>query len=728
MSPQKETLSITGMHCAACAARIEKVVRRQAGVIDAHVNLATERATVTFAPEDIGLSDIIARIEKLGYGATTSQSNDASMAAERFASLQMFLFSLLLSIPFFLSMLRMFGIPAAPPVFFQPVVQWALATQIQFIAGWTFYVGAYKALRAGTANMDVLVVLGTSTAYVYSVWMILQGGKETYFETSAIIITLVLLGKLLEAKAKTKTMDTIRQLAQLRVQWAHRITDGTEADVPVDTIAMGDVLIVRPGEQVPVDGRVMSGESTVDESMLTGEMTPHHKVAGDVVYGGTLNQHGALTITTTRIGADSALGQIIRLVEEAQGSKAPVQRLADAICSVFVPIVLVLAVATFAIWYFLLGASLETALLNMATVLLTACPCPLGLATPAALMVGIGRAAEKGVFFKGGVQLEQLHKTRVVLMDKTGTLTHGQPSVTDIYLGKHPLVRSHKDLIFFIGSAESLSEHPLARVMVDYAQREVRIVRPTDFSSVSGQGVRAVVNGHVVLVGNRQLLAAHGVEIRGTQSCVGDWETSGKSVVWVAVDGWMAGIVAVADTIKPSAREAVSDLQGLGMQVIMMTGDSVDTARAVARNLGVDDVLAGLQPDDKLRAIQFYQKQGHVVTMVGDGINDAPALVAADVGIAVGTGTDVALEAADVALIGADLKGVVHAVRISRATMRVIRQSFVWALAYNGLTIPFAALGLLSPFMAGTTMAFSSVTVVLNALRLKRMDFAKIRF
>ncbi|WP_436663753.1 copper-translocating P-type ATPase [Alicyclobacillus acidoterrestris] len=603
-----------------------------------------------------------------------------------------------------------------------------MATQIQFIAGWTFYVGAYKALRAGTANMDVLVALGTSTAYFYSVWMILQGGEETYFETSAIIITLVLLGKLLEAKAKTKTMDTIRQLAQLRVQWAHRVTDGAEEDVPVDTIAIGDVLIVRPGEQVPVDGRVVSGESTVDESMLTGEMTPHHKGAGDVVYGGTLNQHGALTIATTRIGADSVLGQIIRLVEEAQGSKAPVQRLADAICSVFVPIVLVLAVATFAIWYFLLGASLETALLNTATVLLTACPCPLGLATPAALIVGIGRAAEKGVFFKGGEQLEQLHKTRVVLMDKTGTLTHGQPSVTDIYLGEHPLVRSHKDLIFFVGSAEYLSEHPLARVMVDYAQREVRIVRPADFSSVSGQGVRAVVNGHVVLVGNRRLLEAYGVEIRGTQSQVGDWETSGKSVVWVAVDGRMAGIVAVADTIKPSAREAVSDLQRLGMQVVMMTGDSVDTARAIARNLGVDDVLAGLQPEDKLRAIQFYQKQGHGVTMVGDGINDAPALVAADVGIAVGTGTDVALEAADVALIGADLEGVVHAVRISRATMRVIRQSFVWALAYNGLTIPFAALGLLSPLMAGTTMAFSSVTVVLNALRLKRMDFAKVRF
>ncbi|MFB5191731.1 heavy metal translocating P-type ATPase [Alicyclobacillus fastidiosus] len=725
MEYEKANLSITGMHCAACAARIEKVIGRQPGVVDIAVNLATERALVVFESDQTELDDIVSRVEKLGYGASVYDESLPSTEGGDRAAVEMFLFSALLTVPFVLQMLHMFNLISIPPVLENPFVQFGLATQIQFIAGWRFYVGAFKSLRARSADMDVLVVLGTSSAYFYSVWMMFGGGDQLYFETSSILITLVLFGKILEAKAKSRTTDALQALAQLHVKNAHLIQGEHETDVPIQHVVVGDLLMVRPGEKVPVDGRVVDGESSVDESMLTGEILPVHKRVGDLVYGGTLNQDGALRVLAQRIGADSALGQIIRLVEEAQGSKAPVQRLADTICGVFVPVVILLSFATFVFWYFVLKFPMSISLENTCAVLLAACPCPLGLATPAALVVGTGRAARQGVFFKGGEQLEQLHKAKVVLMDKTGTITHGRPMVTDVLLIKHPAIRTQGQLLYLASSAELSSGHPLARVIVEHASQYTRPVAPTSFMSLAGRGVSATVAGQHVLVGNLRLLQEHGVNIHGLPSCTEEWEAAGKTVAFIAVERRIAGLIAVADTIKPSSRRAIRQLQALGMRVVMVTGDNVKTANVVARQVGVRDVLAELTPEDKVRAIRHFQRQGYAVAMVGDGINDAPALAAANVGLAVGTGADVALEAADVALIGADLEGVVQAVLLSRATMRCIIQSFSWALLYNGITIPFAAIGLLSPLLAGAAMAFSSVTVVLNALRLKRMRMGR---
>ncbi|MCL6455020.1 MAG: heavy metal translocating P-type ATPase [Alicyclobacillus sp.] len=721
MSKQKTTLEITGMHCAACAARIEKVVKKQTGVLDANVNLAMERATIDYLPEEIQVNDIISRIERLGYGAkvvvdSTSQSEDQSWPA-----IEMFLFSLILSIPFFWLMLNMFGLIGIPRVLLNPWIQLTLATQIQFIAGWAFYVGAFKSLRGHSANMDVLVVLGTSAAYFYSTWMVLEGGHHIYFETSAIIITLVLLGKILESKAKSRTSEVLQKLAQLQVKQVHRLIGHDEVEVPVAEVAVGDMLVVRPGEKIPVDGEIVSGETSVDESMLTGEILPIHKEPGDPVYGGTLNQHGAIRMVATRIGGESALGQIIRLVEEAQGSKAPVQRLADTICGIFVPIVMCLSLATFVVWYFVLDYPMSEAVLNTTAVLLAACPCPLGLATPTAIMVGTGRAAQHGIFFKGGEQLETLHKARVILMDKTGTITHGEPTITDILVANHPLVKSKGELLFLAGSAELPSEHPLARVVVRHAKQQARLVEPSDFQSYAGRGVKSVVKGQTVLIGNAAFMREHGIAITSLLWQQQDWEKSGKTTLVAAVDGQVAGLIGVSDTVKASSHQAIHNLKQMGLHVVMVSGDNPHAAQAVAEQVGIRDVLADLTPEDKVHVIRHFQKQGHVVAMVGDGINDAPALATADVGIAIGTGADVTIEAADIALIGAELEGVVQAIRLSRATIHNIRQSFFWALIYNGITIPVAAMGLLSPLVAGAAMAFSSVSVVLNALRLKRV-------
>lgn len=721
MREQSVTLTVSGMHCAACASRIEKVVKRQNGVFDANVNLATERAKIGFSPEQIQVSEIISRIERLGYGATVFVDSRSNTQDQNWETIEIFLVSLVLSIPFLLLMLNMFGLIGIPSVFLNPWVQLTLATQIQFIAGRSFYLRAFKSLRGRSANMDLLVVLGTSSAYVYSVWMVLQGNPHVYFETSAIIITLVLLGKILEGKAKSRTSEALQKLAQLQVKRAHLLREETEMDIPVEQLGLGDLLIVRPGEKIPVDGQVIQGGSSVDESMLTGEILAVSKCPGDLVYGGTLNQHGVIRVITTRIGSDSALGQIMQLVENAQSSKAPVQRLADTICGIFVPIVICLSVTTFVVWYFILQSPISQTLLNTTAVLLAACPCPLGLATPTAFMVGTGRAALHGIFFKGGEQLENLHKARVVVMDKTGTITHGEPAVTDILVMDHPLVKSKSKLLYLAGCAELPSGHPLARVVVNRAQLDAHLVEPSQFESMVGRGVKAVVQGLTVVVGNAQFMSEQRIVVSNLSWQKQAWEESGKTTFMVAVNGQIAGLIAVSDTIKATSRSAISDLKRQRLHVVMISGDNRYTSQAVAAQVGIRHVLAELKPEDKVRVIRHFQKQGHVVAMVGDGINDAPALATADVGIAIGTGADVAIEAADVALIGTDLEGVVRAIRLSHVTIRNIRQSFFWALLYNGVTIPVAAMGLLSPLLAGAAMAFSSVSVVLNALRLKRV-------
>jgi P-type Cu+ transporter len=723
MSTQKTTLQITGMHCAACAVRIEKVMKKQAGVQGATVNLALERAVVDYFPEQIQVRDLIARVERLGYSAKVFVKSPTAQH-QNWATMEMFLFSLILSIPFFFTMLHMFGVSGIPSVFLNPWIQWVLATQIQFIAGGAFYIGAFKSLRGHSANMDVLVVMGTSAAYFYSLWMTIHGETHVYFETSAILITLVLLGKILESKVKSRTSDALQKLAQLQVKYVHLWRDGAAVDVPIEEVCLGNTLMVKPGEKIPVDGQITEGETHIDESMLTGEMLAVFRQPGQFVYGGTLNQNGFIRIVATRIAADSALGQIIRLVEEAQTTKAPVQRLADTICGIFVPIVLVLALATFVVGYFLMGISIAEALLNTTAVLLAACPCPLGLATPTAMMVGTGRAAGYGILFKGGEQLENLHKATVVLLDKTGTITQGEPEVTDVLLTPHPFVKTKHQLLDLAGAAEQFSEHPLAKVLVSYAKKEaVLLPEATNFQSFAGHGIQANVEGHWVLIGNTQWMSHHHIPLDTIPWRKEDWEKSGKTILIVAVGGQVAGLIGVADTLKSSSVQAIADLKQLHVRVLMVTGDHLYTAQAIANQVGIPskDVLAELTPEHKVQVIRHFQKQGHCVVMVGDGMNDAPALATANVGMAIGTGSDVALEAADVALIGADLEGVVRAIRLSHATIRNIRQSFFWALLYNGITIPIAACGLLSPLLAGSAMAFSSVSVVLNALRLKRV-------
>jgi len=730
MSEQKVTLQVTGMTCAACSARIEKVVKKMDGVVEANVNLAMEQATVTYADERLQSSDIIARIEKLGYGASEyieEEQEAREEAGERVWRRQvgMLAFSAVLLLPFLLVMLQMFGLNVAPDALMNPWVQLVIATPVQFIAGWSFYVGAFKSLRNKSANMDVLVALGTSAAYFYSLWMILRGEMHVYFETSVIIITLILFGKMLEHLAKTRTSDAIKKLMQMQAKTARVVRHGQEVDIPIEKVVVGDVVLVRPGEKIPVDGQVIEGHSSVDESMLTGESIPVEKVPGAPVFGATINQKGALKFSAEKVGKDTALAQIIRIVGEAQGSKAPIQRMADVISSVFVPIVVGVAVITFIVWFFLLGNThhdaLTMALMNATAVLVIACPCTLGLATPTSIMVGTGKGAEYGVLFKGGEHLENLHKVDVILLDKTGTITAGKPSVTDVLTTNQTPYRKAEQLLVLAAAVEKQSEHPLASAIVKAGQDAGELPAAERFESLTGRGVRAVVAGETVWIGTRRLMAEVGIDTTPVEERMEQLENEGKTVMIVAVGTNIAGLIAVADTVKATSKQAIAELKALGLQVVMITGDNKKTANAIAKLVGVDDVQAEVLPEDKANTVKTYKEQGRFVAMVGDGINDAPALAMADVGIAIGTGADVAVEAADVTLMGADLEGVVRAIRLSRATIRNIRQNLFWALAYNVVGIPIAAFGLLLPWVAGAAMAFSSVSVVLNSLQLKRV-------
>ncbi|HHX50095.1 MAG TPA: copper-translocating P-type ATPase, partial [Clostridia bacterium] len=600
-----------------------------------------------------------------------------------------------------------------------PWIQLALTTPVQFIAGWPFYRGAFLSLKTGGTNMDVLVVLGTSTAYFYSLYSLLAGWGKFYFETAAILITLILLGKLLEAVARGKTSEAIKKLMGLQPKTARVVRKGQEKDLPVEEVVVGDMIRVRPGERIPVDGIILAGTSSIDESMLTGESLPVDKMPGDHVTGASINKQGSFTFRATKVGGDTVLAQIISLVEKAQLSKAPIQRLADRVSGIFVPAVIIIALLTFAGWY-LQGAGLAAALIPAATVLVISCPCALGLATPTAIMVGTGLGAEKGILIKGGEHLERAGKINAVILDKTGTITHGIPQVTD-FLSLPPYL--DETLLGALASGEKESEHPLGQAIVQKAgEMGLSLPEVTDFQALPGQGIRFRLAGKTWYGGNESLARSLGVDLSGFLSQKHTWEEEGKTVILIMVENHLAGMVAVADTIKEHAREAITELKEMGIDVFMLTGDQKRTALAIARQVGIDHVLAEVLPDEKAREVENLKKDGKVVAMVGDGINDAPALAISDVGIAMGTGTDVAMESASITLMRGDLRTIAASIRLSRKTVQKIRQNLFWAFIYNTLAIPLAVLGVLTPLIAGTAMAFSSVSVVTSSLLLKRYN------
>ena len=732
---QKTEFDITGMTCAACATRIEKGLNKMDGVSFANVNLALEKTTVEFNPSEVTIADIIAKVEKLGYGAHQKQEEQEHVDYREKAIKEQklkFIISAILSLPLLWTMFGHFSFTSflyVPDLLMNPWIQMILATPVQFIIGKQFYVGAYKSLRNGSANMDVLVVMGTSAAYFYSLYQAIvtsgtHHGPHLYFETSAVLITLILLGKLFEAKAKGRSSEAIKKLMGLQAKTAIVIRKGVEQEIPLEEVMIGDTILVKPGEKIPVDGEVMEGTTAVDESMLTGESLPVDKTSGDLLYGSTLNKNGFIKMKTTKVGRDTALAQIIKVVEDAQGTKAPIQRLADKISGVFVPIVIGIAILTFLVWFILVDPGNFTAALEvLIAVLVIACPCALGLATPTSIMAGSGRAAEFGILFKGGEHLEQTQGIDTVVVDKTGTVTHGKPVLTDVHLAAS---QDEKSFLSWIGAAEKQSEHPLAEAIVQGIQdKGIELGEVQFFEAIPGHGVQATVSGQGIIVGTRKLMKQYGIDIQSILPTMEKLEGEGKTAMLAAVNGQYAGLVAVADTIKETSKEAISRLQGMGINVIMMTGDNERTAQTIGQEVGVDAVIAEVLPEGKAEEVKKLQQQGKKVAMVGDGINDAPALAVADIGMAIGTGTDVAMEAADITLIRGDLNSIADAILMSRKTMRNIKQNLFWAFAYNVIGIPITVLGLLAPWVAGAAMAFSSVSVVLNALRLQRVKLEK---
>ncbi|MBV6713147.1 heavy metal translocating P-type ATPase [Paenibacillus chitinolyticus] len=725
---------LEGMTCAACANRIEKGLAKMPGVTSATVNFALETAHVEYQAGEVMPADMQHKVEKLGYKALLKQEQGdpgVHRQEELKRHKRKLILSAILSLPLLWSMVSHFSLMSwvwLPDLFMNPWFQLAMATPVQFYIGRQFYTGAYKALRNKSANMDVLVSLGTSAAYFYSLYLTVEWarhggsvhhGPEMYYETSAVLITLVLLGKLFESLAKGRTSEAIKSLMGLQAKTALVIRDGKEAAVPVEEVIAGDIVLVKPGEKIPVDGEVLEGSSSVDESMLTGESLPVGKKAGDPVIGATLNKNGSLRIRATKVGKDTALAQIIKVVEEAQGSKAPIQRVADVISGIFVPIVVGIALAAFVIWYFwVTPGDFAGALEKAIAILVIACPCALGLATPTSIMAGSGRAAELGILFKGGEHLESTHGIDAIILDKTGTVTKGKPELTDVLTAS----MDERRFLELLGAAEKNSEHPLAEAIVSgIAARGVSVPASSEFEAIPGFGIRAVVDGQEVLAGTRKLMSRYEVDAGHAGETMARLEQEGKTAMLVAVNRSYAGLVAVADTVKETSKEAVARLKGMGIEVIMITGDNERTAQAIARQVGIDQVRAEVLPEGKAEEVKKLQAQGKKVAMVGDGINDAPALAQADIGMAIGTGTDVAMEAADVTLMRGDLNSIPDAIYMSRRTMGNIRQNLFWALGYNTLGIPVAALGLLAPWIAGAAMALSSVSVVLNALRLQRV-------
>jgi Cu+-exporting ATPase len=732
MPKATKELNIKGMFCASCVARVEAGLKRVPGVEAANVNLATERASIAYDPAQAGLAQMVEAVEIAGYEASEAvrqeeeerfREKEARLASLRFRML----FALAFTIPIVVLSMAWMRRP-----------QWAdlllmlLTAPVQFWAGWPFYVGAWKMVRHGSADMNVLVALGTSVAFFYSafaaLWPVHHYMSHVYFETAATIVTLILVGRYLEGRARGRASDAIRRLLSLAPKTARVRRDGQEVEIPTADIRAGDEVAVRPGERIATDGEVIEGRSAVDESMLTGESLPVEKGPGDAVIGATINKTGAFVFRATRVGADTALAQIVQMVERAQGSKAPVQRLADRVAAVFVPAVLLVALSTFLVWHFALGAPLTQAILPTVAVLVIACPCAMGLATPTAIMVGTGRGAEMGILIKDGAALERAGALTTVLLDKTGTITRGEPALTDVTgVGRRALgVGSDQPdgwdaLLSLAASVESGSEHPIGAAIVRAAKEKgLPLSAARDFEALSGQGVRATVDGQLVLIGTARLMAERGIPLNGAEADLARLEGEGKTALVAAVDGQAAGLLAVADTVAPHSAEAVAQLAAMGMEVVMVTGDNRRTAEAIARSVGIENAAAQVLPGDKAGLVEKFQQGGSVVAMVGDGINDAPALAQADLGIAIGSGTDIAIEAADITLLRADLRGVPQAIALSRATLRTIRQNLFWAFIYNIIGIPLAAMGRLEPMLAAAAMAFSSVSVVTNSLRLRR--------
>ena len=747
------TLAIGGMTCAACVIHVEKALQGADGVLSAQVNLATERAAVEYVPGVAGISELRHSVEDAGYSVAAvvgDPSDDAATPKDVRTLRTRMVFSLAVAA----LIMALMALPNASDLlpFRMDFLLLALATPVQFWAARGFYASAWSAARHLTSNMNTLIAVGTSVAYLYSLAVTLFGGTaffegratDTYFDTSTAIIALVLLGKFLEARAKSRASNAIRALLALRPKTARVIRNGQDTDIPIDDIAVGDLVIVRPGEKVPVDGLVVDGASSLDESMLTGESARVNKLSGSEVYGGTLNGNGGFTFRATRVGRDTMLSSIIRLVEDAQGSKAPIQRVADLVSAYFVPSVIAVAALVFTIWL-VLGPepSYVSAILTAVAVLIIACPCAMGLATPAAIMVGIGKGAEYGVLVRGAQALEAAHKVDVVVLDKTGTLTRARPEVTDIYVPGDDDRNAPLELLSLAASAERRSEHPLGVAVVDSAvESGLSLQEPTEFSAAPGSGIKARVNGKNMIIGNLGMMRREGVPLNGMETEAKRLSAQGKTPMFVAADRSALGILAVADGLKPEAADVVKTLKDQGIEVVMLTGDNDRVARAIAAQVGIERVVSEVLPGDKAAAIQTLQAEGKRVAMVGDGVNDAPALAQADVGVAIGTGSDVSIETADVTLVGGDLRGVSTLISLSRATMRVIRQNLFWAFAYNVALIPIAAgilypffasggtpdalrpilgeHGFLNPVLAAAAMAISSVSVITNSLRLRR--------
>ncbi|WNZ46608.1 heavy metal translocating P-type ATPase [Leptolyngbya boryana CZ1] len=743
------TLKLQGMSCAACAKNIEDAIRSVEGVNECSVNFGAEQATIAYDSRKTNLAEIQQAVDDAGYSAQPMQENvlaDEEDADQRERQVQnrklrrkVWVACIISAVLVIGSLPAMLGLPIPwiPMELHDPLTQLILTTPVLFWCGASFFIHAWKALKRHTATMDTLVAIGTGSAYLYSLfptffpqWFIAQGlAPDVYFEAACVIIALLLLGRLLEHRAKGRTSEAIRKLIGLQARTARVIRQGQEMDVPIAEVTVGDLVIVRPGEKIPVDGEIIEGRSTIEESMVTGESVPVSKQVGDEVIGATLNKTGRFIFRATRVGKDTFLAQIVKLVQQAQGSKAPIQRLADQVTGWFVPVVIAIAIATFILWYNVMG-NVTMALIPTVGVLIIACPCALGLATPTSIMVGTGKGAENGILIKGAESLELAHKLQTIVLDKTGTITQGKPTVTDFVTVRGTANRNELNLLRLAAAIEQNSEHPLAEAVVHYAQAQtVELTSAQDFEAIAGSGVQGYVADQLIQIGTHRWMTELDIETSILRSHWDRLESLGKTVVWIAVDRQVEAIMGIADAVKPSSISAIRALQKLGLEVVMLTGDNRRTADVIAREVNIQRVFAEVRPDEKAATVETLQSEGKIVAMVGDGINDAPALAQADVGIAIGTGTDVAIAASDITLISGDLQGIVTAIQLSRATIRNIRQNLFFAFIYNVAGIPIAAgilypfFGwLLSPIIAGAAMAFSSVSVVTNALRLRNFQ------